>query len=449
MVIQSHRHVVLLLFLAFPLMAGCGGGPATGQSSAGEPAKTEVSTSPVTVRTVSVVQEETQPTTTQPATVHADLSARIQSRVAGYISEVLVDIGDPVEQGAILAKVAVPDLERQHDRLAAELAYEKANAQRLAAGIEIAGAEVQSKVADLAAAKAELGRSEAAIAALDAEFIRTRDLIGRQSLESRMLDEVRQRRDAELAGRDAANAAIQASEAAVKVAEARLVAAKADLTAAEAQVQVAETQIEELNVQISFADLRAPFAGIVTERSIDPGDLVKESMSGGAGALLEISRVSQVRIRVPLPEHPAAQVRPGDAVSITFPSFPEEPPIDARVARTSGKLDPSTRTMMIEADVPNPAGKLMPGMFGQATVKLGDRAVAQFLPARAVRFDAKGNAFVYRLDAGNSVEVVSVQVGTDTGASIQVTAGLTVGDVVVDAHLKRLANGQKVAVVQE
>ncbi len=121
----------------------------------------------------------------------------------------------------------------------------------------------------MAQAKSEAKRVEASLAAGEAEFARTEDLVRRQSLENRVLDEVRKRRDAELASRETAVSAIGSAEADVVVAEAKRNSAQADLQAAKAETEITYRQMDELDVMIDYATLKAPFAGIVTHRSVD------------------------------------------------------------------------------------------------------------------------------------------------------------------------------------
>jgi multidrug efflux pump subunit AcrA (membrane-fusion protein) len=103
---------------------------------------------------------------------------------------------------------------------------------------------------------------------------------------------------------------------------------------------------------------------------------------------------------------------------------------------------------LVEADVDNAAGKLLPGMFGQATIKLPSKVVANMLPARAIRFDDSDNAYVYAISSEDTISVLEVTTGIDDGHSLEVVTGLEPGQLVVDAHLKRFSNGQKVRRLQ-
>ena len=402
----------------------------------------------VPVKTVTVVEEDVERTTTQPATIHPFYRAEIRAKVSGYVEKVQADIGDFVEPGAALAVISIPEMEKQREILRARIIRHESEEARSQAGVDLAEANVQSAEARLEQSKSEMSRAMASLAAMEAEFARTQDLVQRQSLESRMLDEARKKRDSELANRDATESAIRSSQADVTVAKAKLASASSDLDAAKADTDIARRQLEELEVLIDYGTIKAPFQGIVTQRTVSPGDLVRETSEVGSGQpLFVVSMTDPLRVQIPVPEADAALVSRGDQVTLNFPSFPSEASIQTTVTRLSGDLDPSTRTMLVEAELPNPDRKYLPGMFGAATIQLGTKASAKMLPARAVRYEDSGDAYVYIVEADSTVSIAPVTTGLDDGHSIQIVAGLESGQQVVDAHLKRFTMGQKVTPV--
>lgn len=429
------QHLVALVIALSFGAAGCSRAPQSLPQKA---------VAPVKVRTVSVKQVQTTRTTTQPATVHAYHKASVRSRVSGYLKEVNVDIGDVIEADKPLATVDVPELKQQQKILAAQIARRKAEETQAKAGIELAEANVTAAKARLAEAKSQLKSIDASLVAADAALRRVSDLVGRGSLEARRQDEAREQRDATMAKKEALQSTVESSTAAVAVAEAQQAAAAAELTVAKAETKIAEQQLKELDVQIGFASLKAPFTGIVTQRHAEPGDLV--SASATSPPLFVISRVDVVRIHVSVPEHDAALINRGDTLKLTFPAFAAESGMEAKITRTSGSLDPSTRMMLVEAEVKNEDGKLLPGMFGQAEISLGTEAEVAVLPARAVRFSEEGDAYVYALK-DNEVSVVKITTGADDGSTIEILAGLDAEQVVIDAHLQRFADGQKVEIL--
>jgi len=400
------------------------------------------------VRLVSVIQEERAQTTTQPATVHPFYRAEIRSRVTGYVSEVTREIGDFVEAGSVLAKVDVPEREQRLAVIEAQIVEGQALEKHAETQVQLAEAAVESAKAALSQSRSSEQSARAALAAAEAEFNRTKDLVDRQSLESRMLDEVRKKLDTERARVEGARSAIVSAEAEVRVAEAGHAASRAAVESAKARTDIARAELAEARVLVSYATIRAPFSGIVTQRHIEPGALVRQDSDVGTGSsLFVVSQVDKVRVHIPVPEVEAPSVAVGDSVTLTFPSHAAEPAVEAEVTRVSGALDPMTRTMLVEVVLANPDLKLLPGMFGEAHIASAATKQAKMLPARAVRFSESGDAWVYLVDDRQRVSIQPVETGIDDGTLIEVQGPLEQGQKVVDAHLRRLAEGQQVRVI--
>ncbi|MEL6105795.1 MAG: efflux RND transporter periplasmic adaptor subunit [Planctomycetota bacterium] len=422
------------LFLLFvsTLLIGCGNNAPS--LKRGAVAKVRVNTVAATA------VENASTTTTQPATVHPFFETEIRGRVAGYVKSISADIGDPVQAGQVLANVDVPEMEKQRLVLESRVHLMDAKETGAAAGVELAEAGLESSRAKLRQAEAEIAQADAMLAAAEAKFARTRLLVERRSIEARVLDEVREERDAAAAKRDAAGSAVGAASAEVRVATAEVQSAQAMLQTAQAETAIATNELAELDVMMAYATIVAPFSGVITERAVQLGDLIGEHSE----TLFVLSQIDTVRIQVPVPEIEAPFIRRGDALSLRFPSFSDEPPITATITRRSGRLSPSTRMMTVEAEMKNPDGKLLPGMFGEATITADNKVARTVLPSRAVRFDETGNAFVYRMEDDNRVRVTPVTTGADTGTEIEILSGLDVGQVVIDAHLKRFSEGEEV-----
>lgn len=436
----NHRPLFALLALTACFAGGCDSKQAVVKKSNFD--------DKIAVRTVAVEQTDVKRTTQQPASVHANYRAEIRSRADGYVTGLMADIGDYVKAGAALAEIDVPEMEKQLMVGKARVRRFQAEEMQAEAGVNLASAQLRSSQAKLDEAKSQMDRVEASLAASEAEFSRTQDLVQRGSLQNRVLDEVRMRRDSEQASKLAVKSSIDSAEAEVGVAEAMLVSAKADLAASVAETEISNRELEELEVLIAYATIKAPFDGVVTHRGVELGDLVKAAEnSNEAGPLFVVSQINRVRIRVPIPESDAPLVSVGDQLTVTFPSFESESPINATVTRRAGSLDPSTRTMLIEAEVDNEDGKLIPGMFGQATIQLAAKVAANCLPSRAIRFGEDGKAYVYIVGDDDKVTVKSIQTGFDDGSTIEVVSGLEPEQVVIDSHLKRFTDGQQVAVL--
>ncbi|MEZ6042514.1 MAG: efflux RND transporter periplasmic adaptor subunit [Planctomycetaceae bacterium] len=406
----------------------------------------EVKPETVAVRAVAVVRQQVTRTTTQPATIEPYYQAEIRSRLAEYVLEVKVDIGDVVRKDDVLATLDIPEMSKQAEIIQARIRRLRAEEQSAAAGIAMAEASIKSALALLEQAKSQVAMDDALLKAATAEADRMKDLVSRGASEPRLLDEAVRKRDAANASRQATMSAIASAQANVVVAESKKAAAQASDDVARAETEIAIAELARLKVTMNFAQLKAPFSGIVTERNVNPGDLVSSGNgSHSARPLFVINQIDKVRCHLAIPERDAAFVRRGDRILLRLPSFAGET-FETQVTRTNQSLDHETRTMLVEAEIPNPDGKLLPGMFGQATLSLQAPATVSVLPSRAVRFDAKGNARVFLISEDNIVAVREIEILSDDGQMLQV-AGVEPGQRVIDAHLQRFVDGQQVRVL--
>ena len=243
-------------------------------------------------------------------------------------------------------------------------------------------------------------------------------------------------------------AALQSAVAAVTVAREKAAVAEAAVKAAAAQTDVVRKELEELATMMQYAILKAPFRGVVTQRHVDPGDLVRNIQDASESSrepLFEIAQVDRVRLRIAIPETEAPLARVGNAVSLKLRSLPDRE-FEGKISRMSRRLDESTRTMLVEVDMSNVEGLLIPGMYGEATVTLQTTPDALVVAATAVRFDETGNSSVYVVGADNTINVVAVTTGYDDGRQIQILSGLDASDRVAGGMLGRFKTGQKVKV---
>ena len=434
-----------LLLIAIPALCGCSNGTASVGESASPP--DGAAAGPTRVKTIQPQRITLRRTTTQPVTVNSYHEAEIEAKVTGYLTELNVDIGDEVKAGDVLAVLDVPEMVKEMEQQQAVIARLNAEEVQAEAAVALAVANVQAAQATLAQAQSQVQQADADLKAEKAEFERIKELVSRRSVEARMEDEARQRFESAQAARSAAMASITSAQASVTVAEARLDAAKAEVDRAEAETAVAQKQLERMDTMMQYASLTAPFDGVVTARNVDLGDLVSgtPATAGGRAALFTLAQVDRVRVRAAIPEDHAPWTTVGDAATVHLSALQRES-IVGTVSRITKSLDSSTRTMLAEVDLDNAEGRLLPGMYGEATFVLDEKADALVLPAGAVRFDAEGKAQVCTVDGEGTVQIVDVATGVDDGHQIEILSGLSDDAQVVDGMLDRLAAGQKVQV---
>jgi RND family efflux transporter MFP subunit len=344
--------------------------------------------------------------------------------------------------------MSVPEMAKQREAKLATIRRMEADERRAASQLAVAKARVASHQAKRDKAKAEVGKAEAGLTAARVALNRATDLVQQQAVADRFQHEAQQKYAAAAAERAAAEAAVRSAEAELLLTGAQSNAAQADLDVAKATTDVARRELDELDELIKYAQLTAPFDGVVTQRTVDPGDLVRNTQTGssqGGPPLFVITKLDKVRIRVPVPERDTPLATVGDAAKITLQALPGEV-FEGEIARIAGVLDPLTRTMLVEIDLPNPDGRLRPGMFGQATITLAPPGDTWTLPANAIHYDEQGNSYVYVVNASNQVTIAEVQTGLDNGEQIEITAGLNGNERIVGPLLRRLKAGQKVKV---
>jgi RND family efflux transporter MFP subunit len=221
------------------------------------------------------------------------------------------------------------------------------------------------------------------------------------------------------------------------------------LDEAENHLKSAQAELREVDEQLRYATIEAPFDGIVTSRAIDPGDMVYQASSpkGSDEALLKVARTDVIRVRTFLPEYDTVWANVGDPATVVFDALPGQT-FSSQVARLSGSLDPSTRTMQVEIDLPNPDGRILPGLYGRTEITLASRGDALALPASAVRFTDDGSAYVYVISPDDMAHRRSVTVGFDDGNWIEISSGLSQDDRVADGLVGSLEEGESVQVTR-
>jgi RND family efflux transporter MFP subunit len=211
-----------------------------------------------------------------------------------------------------------------------------------------------------------------------------------------------------------------------------------------ANVAAAAANLRRLGELQGFGRVTAPFAGVVTARNVEVGQLV--SPTPGARPLFVIAQADTARVMVSVPEAIAGQVAPGAAAEVLVRDQGGEP-LAGRVVRTAGALDAVSRTMLTEVQVPNPSGALLPGMYAQ--VRLSARRVVPglIIPANALLVRADGPQVAVVRDG--RVHMTRVELGRDLGTEIEVLAGLEEGAAVVINPSDQVAEGAAVRVEAE
>jgi RND family efflux transporter MFP subunit len=216
-----------------------------------------------------------------------------------------------------------------------------------------------------------------------------------------------------------------------------------DFQVKEATVNADEASVKRLEALEDFKLVRAPFDGIVTNRNTDVGALVN---SGSGNALFVMARTSPLRVYVSVPESFAPDVKEGTQADLTFTAFPYQH-FPATVVRTAGAIDPISRTLLTELQLPNKSGELMPGAYAQVRLQTESANQAWLVPANVLLFREEG-ASVGIVKPDGKVEIHPIKIGRDLGSKLEVVDGLAENDRVVVNPSDSLANGMVVQLAQ-
>jgi RND family efflux transporter MFP subunit len=327
----------------------------------------------------------------------------VHAKVAGYLKDIRVDVGDHVQAGQLLATVEVPELTDEATQAAAQFRHSQAEVTR--AHDEIARAE-----SGHAAGHASYERL--------AQVLKTRpNLVAQQEIDEAM-------------ARD-------------RMGEAQVSAAKSTLAAAEQQVQVSQASQARLNTLLAYSRITAPFAGVITHRYADTGAMIQAGTASQTQAmpLVRLSQVDRLRLVLPVPESVVPRVRVGTPVEVRVPALNRT--FQGRVARFAGRVQVATRTMDTEVDVPNPRGELTPGLYAYTTLTLDERSDALAVPVQALATqDSPPTVLV--VGTSGVLEERGVKLGLETPNVVEVLSGLSQGDLVVVAGRNQLKPGQTV-----
>ena len=338
------------------------------------------------VRTAPVRVSASTMALTWPGTTEAFEQANIYARASGYISRREVDIGSRVKAGQLLVAITAPELEHQ-----------------------IAQAE-----GTLAQVQAALDQAKANRDLAKVTWDRDNPLV--------------QKGWVTLQQGDTDRLTLQARVAAVAVAE-------ANITAQNAQLRV-------LNQQKAYQSVVAPFDGVITQRNVDIGSLVQADATSGT-FLFTLMHSDMIRIQLYVPQDEAFGVAPGVEAVVRVPEMPGRE-FPGTVTRIADALQPGTRTLLTEIDVPNRDRALSPGVYCTVELKIPRKTPSLVVPSEAIIFNREGLSVA--VVEGGLARIRPVTVVRDFGTTLEVSAGVKDGDQVILNPPVDLTDGHKVTV---
>jgi RND family efflux transporter MFP subunit len=318
-----------------------------------------------------------------PGTMQAVTEAPILARTDGYLKRRFVDIGDHVHAGQVVAEIDAPELDQQ---------------------IHQAEAAVQQAEAAIEQAQASLEQGKA-----------NRDLAHVTAVRSKMLTE---RGIASQHEGDQSQAQLAAQEANVRALEKAVLAQRGNLAAVKAN-------LARLQAIQGYRLVKAPFDGVITVRNVDAGALV----STGNTLLYRIAQTGTLRTYVNVPQASVSSVHVGQSAILTVSHFPGRT-FHGTVMRTAKALDPATRTMLVEVEVPNADGTLFPGTYAEVDLNSSRANPPLVVPAAAVIFRTDG-AQLAVVQPDGIVHLQKIAVGRDYGDRVEILQGVVEGTTII------------------
>lgn len=382
--------------------------------------------------------------TDQPASFHAYESVELYAMVSGYLKTQAVDIGSRIKKGDVLAVIDAPREAKAEEEAAAMLAQAKARVGQAKALVDAMIAEREAADAAMGQAKSDVDRVVARHQLAEKSYARIKDLSERNAIESRLLDEEQHSLDASAAAEQTARMSVLTAKARVAAAAAKVAQAKADVAEAEAAVNTAQAQLDTARVNVEYTKILAPFDGVVTNRAFSPGAFIRSASQGGVTPLLSVKRVDRLRVAVQVPDRDVVLANVGDPAEVSVDAL-EGRKFQGTVARIAEFEDPTTRTMRVEIDLPNPDDILRSGMYGRAKITVEPASENLAVPAASLSYAAgqkkTGSLYVVRDGKAHRLEV---KLGADNGSLVEVLSGLQPEDHVIVNATVPLTEGLEV-----
>jgi len=373
---------------------------------------------PVAVAVVTAHRADLVTSVSDTGTVTSLREAKIASTLSGIVVEVFVTEGQRVQRGTPLMRLKTDNLAATEAQARASVANARARLAQLLNG---------ARPEELDRAAAAAAQSKAALDLAQANVQRIRELYQMGAVSRQDLDSTEsQFRQAQAAY----NSATQSQRLT------QLGARTEEIAAAQAQLAQAEAMLTAAQIQLRDATVTAPFAGTITQRSVEPG----ESVSPVATSFV-LAQLDDVYAQLAVPERQRQGLRVGQVVAITADALPGSQ-FAGKIAEIQPAAAVSSRSFTVKVRVPNPQGVLRPGMFARGTITVSVRPNVLQVPDSAV-LSTTGKPIVFVVQDGKAVRR-EVALGEQQNGLIEITGGLTGGEQVVISSAAGLTDNQSV-----
>ena len=368
----------------------------------------------------------------QPSFIEAFERTAIYPKLTGYIEKWVVDIGDKVNKGDLLATLFVPELVEDFGTKKATVQLDQEKVAMAKVMVSVAEADTKAAEARLQESQAILAKFQAEVDRWDTEVKRLTREVSRGVVDNQILLESTNQLKSSLAAKDAASATIRTSDADLLSYQAKLSKAKVDVAVANADLAVATSEMKRIEAWTGYLTLSAPFKGIIVARNANTFDFVKpgegdpnadrmapyEGPGKTAAPIYVVDRTDIVRVFIDIPESDANYVQIGAPASVLARAYRDEP-ISGTVTRTSWALNVKSRTLRAEIDLPNTDSQLLPGMYAYATVVIERRGVRTIPVSATTHTGDETYCWMY---ADGKAKRTEVRTGVSDGDYIEIVS---------------------------
>jgi HlyD family secretion protein len=375
----------------------------------------------------------------QPSFTQSYERSSVYPKMNAYIEKWVVDIGDKVKKGDVLARLFVPELVEDHRTKKATVALDQERVALAKVVVQVAAADVEAASARVEEAEAELTGTEAEAERWDSETKRLENELKRGVVNPQDVLQTTNRWKSSVAMRDTASATVLKAKAELLSRRAALAQANVDVKVAEARLKVADSEERRLQAWVDYLVLPAPFDGVVVARNANTFDFVLPttgdpsayrrapflSPGGAAAPIYVVDRTDIIRVFVDIPEKDANYVHIGSKATVLVRALRDRP-ISGTITRTSWALNIQSRTLRAEIDLPNPNSQLLPGMYAFANVQI-ERPGVRSLPVTALMhlgdktvLKVGDRSFCWIYEDGRAKQI-EVETGITDGKWIEVT----------------------------
>lgn len=379
------------------------------------------------VHTVTASPADHTEAMTLPGNIGAIQYTTIYARVDGYLTERVVDIGDQVKKGELIALIDTPTVDEELKQAQADLLKAKAS-------YETSEANLKEAVAKQYTAEAAVTKSKANVAYATITAKRWQDMCERGSVSQ-------QSRDEKVRSLDTTTAELDEQKANYKAALAQVEAAKASVKEAKANILAKQADVDKYIAEKGFQRVLAPFDGIITLRKVDPGALITKGSQSSNLELYQMAKIDSLRIYVSVPQRVARYLHNGMTADILVPEYPERK-FEGKVTNVSGALDPNTRTRQTEIKIENKDHTLLPGMY--AEVKLGTLRSEPWIRVPGTTIVTKTDGLFVVVIQNGKAHYQQITMGRDYGDEVEIRVGLKGGETVIVSPSDDLQEGEAV-----